>query len=137
MSKNPKKQTAAAGTADTSSPAPIPGAAESTGRAQKRGTKAAELKGSSLPAAASTAPEAVIAPAPAPPPPETLREAVQTCLNKMAHVTNQKKLGDLLAIQDQLQKFLAIGHPILDRFCVPVSAEQEAAAQRKRMNPTK
>jgi hypothetical protein len=68
------------------------------------------------------------------PEPMTLDQATNEYLNRLDHIIDVKRkgLGDLKAIREQVQKFAAIGHPIMQQYCVPLHPEVEAHFVRKR-----
>ena len=74
----------------------------------RKGPKKQQPEVAAAPAAAE--------PAPAPgKPARNLRDSANQFLTDISHVlyTRGKKLGDLMAIEKELQNFLNIGHPIL------------------------
>lgn len=95
-------------------------------------TRAKKDKPAADKAAAAPAPEvpqtkeqAAIAAAKAGPEPETLRQATQTFLDKVGYMCNKGAPGDVHAIRQELERFIALDHGIMREYCVPLHPEVE------------
>jgi hypothetical protein len=94
---------------------------------KSKGTKGSSPKPTPAPAPAPISKEeAAIAAAKAGPEPETLQQATQTFLDKLSFVCGSRRApGDVHAIRQELERFLALNHGIMREYCVPVHPEVE------------